>query len=201
MDNANERYSDKEIEELLQMLADERNAIEILKSEISNAIYPSATREMRRTLAEHRETLRSLVWILKRRGGYEPTEAERRGEAIEAKLENIREARYEYGGFLGGFTYVTLIFGEGEAVKKQVFSRRDGELEEPAFASKESLISELKGLYLGEWRASYVNHAILDGFQWSLRLTFADGGEEVFEGSNAYPYNFYDLKRIFGING
>ena len=169
------------------MLADERNAIEILKSEISNAIYPSATREMRRTLAEHRETLRSLVWILKRRGGYEPTEAERRGEAIEAKLENIREARYEYGGFLGGFTYVTLIFGEGEAVKKQVFSRRDGEREEPAFASKESLISELKGLYLGEWRASYVNHAILDGFQMEPASHVCGRGGGSFRGLERLP--------------
>ena len=58
----------------------------------------------------------------------------------------------------------------------------------------------MKGLYLGEWRASYKNYAILDGFQWRLRLAFADGGEETFEGSNAYPYNFNDLKRIFGVN-
>lgn len=196
-----ERYSEKESEELQQMLADERSVIETLKAEMSNAIYPSATvREMRRTLDGHRETLRAIVRILKKRGGYEPTEAERRGEEIEKKLESIRQARYDYGGFLGGFTYVTLIFGEGEEVKRQIFSRRDGEREERIFATKESVIAELKGLYLGEWRASYKNYAILDGFQWRLRLAFADGGEETFEGSNAYPYNFNDLKRIFGVN-
>lgn len=192
------RYQQKESGELLQLLEEARGAIKALESELRYCVGSAAMREKRSLLAARQEEKGAIVAALKQRGQYVPTEEEARAEEFESKLGTLREARFSYGGFLGGFTVVTLSL-EGERVKRKISSRTEEEREETLYATAEQLKDELKSLRIGEWQRSYVNPMILDGFQWRLCFTYADGSEERFEGSNAYPHNFRELKRLFGI--
>lgn len=69
--------------------------------------------------------------------------------------------------------------------------------------SREELIGRLRALHLGEWRRTYFPEQygmrVLDGEQWSLRLSFANSKRSViFEGDNVYPFNFEEVRQLFG---
>lgn len=63
---------------------------------------------------------------------------------------------------------------------------------------RERLISELKSIHMGDWDSVYNRLGILDGEDWSVTLRFADGSEECFHGSNAYPFSFTQFCDIIG---
>lgn len=53
--------------------------------------------------------------------------------------------------------------------------------------AKGKLLNLLKGSKILEWKDRYVDPDILDGTQWSVRITL-EGGEELYKhGSNKYP--------------
>ena len=60
------------------------------------------------------------------------------------------------------------------------------------------LVNQLySGLYLHEWKRNYNNFEILDGEQWSLEITLTNRRRRTYEGSNAYPPYWPELKALF----
>ena len=64
---------------------------------------------------------------------------------------------------------------------------------------KDELISGLKNLRLYDWEQTYDEPA-MDGTQWELDIYYNNGRRVVkISGSNAYPYNFEDLKELLEV--
>ena len=66
--------------------------------------------------------------------------------------------------------------------------------------TKEDLFEGLRRLHLSQWHRRYDNPCVMDGTQWALTIAFSNGFRTIhITGSNAYPYNFQDLRNLFGI--
>lgn len=75
----------------------------------------------------------------------------------------------------------------------------DGEL-----LTKEAFLEGIRKLNMGELMRSYspkrFGFMVLDGTQWEIEIEYDNGHRNVrFDGDNTYPYNFNDLKVLFGI--
>ena len=86
---------------------------------------------------------------------------------------------------------------------EEPFSLWDDDNEEPF--TKETFISALKDLHIGEWRRRYstkrFGYMVLDGTQWELEFEYSNGHKPVrFDGDNSYPYNFDKFQILFGID-
>ena len=67
---------------------------------------------------------------------------------------------------------------------------------------KVEFFTGFKALHMEDWEQYYMDSEILDGMQWSLALYFTDKKQPVkFVGSNAYPDNFVELEKLFGVEG
>ena len=67
--------------------------------------------------------------------------------------------------------------------------------------TKEEFVSGLKEMHIGEWRKSYCAPHELDGTQWEMEIYFEGNRKAVrISGSNAFPYNFIDLKEFLEID-
>ena len=55
-------------------------------------------------------------------------------------------------------------------------------------------------LHLEDWQDEYSDNDILDGTQWSLKISFDNGKNKEIFGSNKYPDNFEAMKKLFDIN-
>jgi len=65
-------------------------------------------------------------------------------------------------------------------------------------AEWEKLLDRLYGkLYLHEWDKEFINHGILDGTQWYLKIAFTGDRVERYGGSNCFPPYWNDLKELF----
>ena len=72
----------------------------------------------------------------------------------------------------------------------------DAEIEK---MTKDDFLDGIADLHIGEWDKNYsprrFGYEVLDGTQWHLYIYFSNGIRTVkIEGSNAYPYNFDELK-------
>lgn len=67
--------------------------------------------------------------------------------------------------------------------------------------SREKWQKLLDGLYtdcfLHEWKKSYEDPDVLDGEQWSLRITLEGNRHRSYYGSNAYPVYWKEMLRLF----
>ena len=52
-------------------------------------------------------------------------------------------------------------------------------------------------MYLHEWKKSFVNPYVLDGTQWSLKLSLTNKRRRCYKGSNEYPPYWNELLKIF----
>ncbi len=134
-------------------------------------------------------------------GTYVPTKAEQRAVAFDADLDSISRLVFEIGGFFGGYEKRTYTISDDRVGFDAEHSLYPKPTNLPAcfpFTKKE-FIDGLKGLHIGEWKRSYNDPHILDGTQWGLEFHYnGDRPPVVFDGSNAYPYNFEDLLQLLG---
>ncbi|MFC6176655.1 hypothetical protein ACFQAV_07365 [Companilactobacillus huachuanensis] len=56
---------------------------------------------------------------------------------------------------------------------------------------------KLQRLHFEDWHHKYNNSHVMDGEQWTVEVYYQDGTKNEYYGSNAYPSNFDDLRRIF----
>ncbi|MGY3716835.1 hypothetical protein ACWE42_15070 [Sutcliffiella cohnii] len=72
-------------------------------------------------------------------------------------------------------------------------------------STKETFITSLKDLHIGEWRRRYstkrFGYVVCDGTQWELEFEYNNGHKPVrFSGDNSYPYNFDKFKLLFSMD-
>ena len=141
-------------------------------------------------------------------GTYTPSHAELRAEKIHANLPFIFKVEFCINAFSIGCEEKTY-FVDGDKVTTTVnrtsykMSPEHTEYEDEEI-DKDTLISGLADLHIGEWRSEYAplhfNFSISDGVSWNLNIYFSNGHRPVkIDGCNAYPYNFERLLELFDI--
>ena len=121
--------------------------------------------------------------------------------SAEAYADIVTGICFSYGGYFGGRTEITIRRNMNGAVA--AVSQFPGE-SEPIPERQITplrwmrLVNQLySGLYLHEWKKGYDNVDILDGEQWSLEITLTNRRRRTYEGSNAYPPYWPELKALF----
>jgi hypothetical protein len=141
-------------------------------------------------------------------GTYNPSRTELRTLDFISNVNHISKFTFSIGGFFGGYnTYIADLSGnelkfeskQGEASTPMKVFNKDGEP-----LTKESFLEGIRKLHMGEWKRSYsperFGHMVLDGTQWEIEIEYDNGHRKVrFDGDNSYPYNFFDLQALFGV--
>ena len=140
--------------------------------------------------------------LLQERGiEYTPTKAEQRTLEFDVHLSQLIEIYVERSGFFKGCNEYLVICGE--QFQMVTFSKKFMVDNTPCSwmveLDKQSFVSKLEELHIGEWKSNYYACAC-DGEQWEIVFKFNDGTKRTFKGSNAYPYNFDDLMDLLKIN-
>ena len=115
-------------------------------------------------------------------------------------IPSIDKIVFSIGGFFDGYETRTVLL-DGEAVRMTVTHSLHPEEREIALSlTKTEFLNRLRELHIEGWKSKYIDPDILDGTQWELEIYFSDGYKPVtIAGSNAYPDNFAELERLFGI--
>lgn len=141
-------------------------------------------------------------------GTYNPSRTELRTLDFISNVNHISKFTFSIGGFFGGYnTYIADLSGnelkfeskQGEASTPMKVFNKEGEP-----LTKESFLEGIRKLHMGEWKRSYsperFGHMVLDGTQWEIEIEYDNGHRKVrFDGDNSYPYNFFDLQALFGV--
>ena len=116
----------------------------------------------------------------------------------------ITKLFFEEGGFFGvpEFGEIDLLNKTFKYSKGILDSERSGsavknDLNEEQIKSLQERIADL---HLEDWQDEYSDNDILDGTQWSLKISFDNGKSKEIFGSNKYPDNFEAMKKLFDIN-
>lgn len=139
--------------------------------------------------------------ILKERGvEYKPTQTEQRTLDFNARLSELTQIQVIFTGLFAGCKNYILTLGESTQSVSFGVGIDFTEIHCWEIAiDKLEFIAELTEFNIGEWKHSYHSPA-LDGIQWEMKFTFADGSFKKFEGSNAFPYNFNELMELLSID-
>lgn len=113
------------------------------------------------------------------------------------------------GGFHSGYETFTIDLTDNQFrmdTEHSLFHKPSNFYIEPDYPmSKEEFLDKLRQLNIGEWRRGYTTkrfgYEVLDGTQWDLEIQFSNKNKpfKVY-GDNAYPYNFDDFQKLFGID-
>ena len=144
--------------------------------------------------------------LVKVGGSYTPSRAERRAEKFDSSIPYISRIELFIGNARDGYeTRVIKIDGD----KIRMDAKRLGVFEGKSYTDlvidemdKESLLTEIAELHIGEWRRRYdprrFGYTVLDGTHWHLYVDYSDGRKSLkIEGSNDYPWCFEELKELF----
>ena len=142
-------------------------------------------------------------------GVYTPSQVELKAEDFEDNIQHISNIVFSIGGFHGGYeTYTIDVTGEHLRIKTEhsLEIEPNNLFVEPDFpVSKDDFLDKIRELHIGEWRKSYTTrrfgYTVCDGTQWELEIYFSNMHKPVrIYGDNAYPYNFDELQKLFGID-
>ena len=141
-------------------------------------------------------------------GTYNPSRTELRTLDFISNVNHISKFTFSIGGFFGGYnTYIADLSGNELKFESQHWeiSKSMGVFDEDGEPlSRETFLEGIRKLHMGEWMRSYslkrFGYMVLDGTQWEVEIEYDNGHRNVrFDGDNSYPYNFNDLKVLFGI--
>ena len=115
-------------------------------------------------------------------------------------ISSINKISFNIGGYFDGYETRTVLL-DGEDLHMTVTHSLHPEVREIALSmTKDAFLNHLCKLHIEGWKSKYINSDILDGIQWDLEIYFSDGYKPVtIVGSNAYPTNFAELERLFGV--
>lgn len=121
--------------------------------------------------------------------------------SAEAYSDIVTGIRFSYGGYFMGHTEIIIKrTKEGAAVSVSQFPTEKEPIEDKQITSlrwMRLVYSLYSGLFLHEWKKSYDNFEVLDGEQWELEITMTNRRKRSYEGSNAYPPYWPELKALF----
>lgn len=115
-------------------------------------------------------------------------------------ISSINKIVFSIGGFFDGYETRTVLL-DGENLRMIIEHPLHPERREVALSmTKHEFLNGLRELHIEGWKSKYIDPDILDGTQWELEIYFSDGYKPVtIAGSNAYPTNFAELERLFGV--
>jgi len=110
----------------------------------------------------------------------------------------ISSIELEYGGFFCGTECRTVSFENDEIKVQRRFYNGAFDTGEELFVGvmKAKFLEGFEGLHIEEWKQEYVDSEILDGIQWKLVVTYADGRKRKYWGSNDFPDDFRALLEV-----
>ena len=111
----------------------------------------------------------------------------------------IAEIYFEIGGF-GGYDTYRIICKDNRAVIVTTPWYESPIEKQYSLEETAKLLDDFKTLHVEYWSSEYVDPCICDGTQWQLAVKYKGQRGTVWEGSNAYPYNWDDLLSFFGID-
>ena len=133
-------------------------------------------------------------------GEYVRSKAEQKDYDFNKALDSMSQLVFTIGGFFCGHETRTFTVSDGQVlvdVEKTMISM---DKEEYGPYRKEEFISGIKALHIGEWKRTYNDLLVMDGTQWELDIYYNNGRRPTkISGSNAYPYNFDDLKEFLEV--
>ena len=192
----------KEQRELTRAIRKELSEIDLLKEKMEHPDYKGAGELLR--IDEARKRVAKLKRELILCGGeYKPTAKERRSEEFERNIRYISEIRLSVCNFVGGDSELTFRVCDGGAViESGGFSVRGPIEAERSSVDKRRFLKCVSRLNIGEWRRNYDSSRFgiffLDGVSWRLDFRYSGGKRtKRFGGSNAFPYNFEKLLKLF----
>ena len=193
----------KSQEEIMKKIRSLKIQIGQLKRSIENAddivceVFPG--RQTR--LKCYRYYLERAIQAYEEAGGeYVRSKAEQKDHDFNDALDSMSQLMFTIGGFFCGHETRTFTVSDGQVlvdVEKTMISM---DKEEYGPYRKEDFISGIKALHIGEWKRTYNDPLVMDGTQWELDIYYNNGRKAVkISGSNAYPYNFEDLKEFLEV--
>lgn len=118
-------------------------------------------------------------------------------DAFVRHIPSIQKIIFTEGGYLGEETNLTVTFQNDDTLC-QLGDRYVliDKIPLRGTMSWNDFLSRLAQIHIERWDEDYTNFAVLDGAYW--RLTFHYNGRPplYFSGSNAYPKNYYALRRL-----
>lgn len=128
---------------------------------------------------------------------YHLSQAEQAVANFEADLLALKRLDYSISGFFGGFHGIQIDVNHGAIINVAV-TRPFGLVAPPVPQRNlpDDFLATLRQMHLEEWHHRY-NSDILDGTQWEVKLTYANGSRaRSYYGSNNYPYNFQAFQNL-----
>ena len=201
--NIYEELKSKSNNEVLLELRKFRREISRLKKVLENPVievptmHPSPDVQIKCIRQYINEAKRILI---ERGVEYTLTQAEQKSFDFVAKLSELTQIRIRFSGlFAGSKSYIITLGESSQAVSYGVGYEFTEVHCWKIEMSKAEFLSELEELYIGEWKSWYPS-PILDGVQWEVKFTYANGSQRQFAGSNAYPYNFDCFTKLLTID-
>ncbi len=116
-------------------------------------------------------------------------------------MDNVISISFSVGGFFDGHTITTINkTPDGAVVEIMRGPNYGGQSDHRQISIKEwqDILDKLyRDLHIQEWKRKYVDPKILDGTQWDLTITLANGRKKEYYGSNAYPPNWGEVEKLF----
>ena len=193
----------KSQEEIMKKIRSLKIQIGQLKRSIENTddmvleVFPSRLTRLKCD----RDYLERAIRAYEEAGGeYVRSKAEQKDHDFNEALDSMSKLVFTIGGFFCGHETRTFTVSDGQVlvdVEKTMISM---DKEEYGPYRKEEFISGIKALHIGEWKRTYNDLLVMDGTQWELDIYYNNGRRSTkISGSNAYPYNFDDLKEYLEV--
>ena len=193
----------KSQEEIMKKIRSLKIQIGQLKRSIENTddmvleVFPSRLTRLKCD----RDYLERAIRAYEEAGGeYVRSKAEQKDHDFNEALDSMSKLVFTIGGFFCGHETRTFTVSDGQVlvdVEKTMISM---DKEEYGPYRKEEFISGIKALHIGEWKRTYNDLLVMDGTQWELDIYYNNGRRtKKISGSNAYPYNFDDLKEFLEV--
>lgn len=194
----------KSQEEIMKKIRSLKIQIGQLKRSVENTddmvleVFPSRLTRLKC----NRDYLERAIQAYEEAGGaYVRSKVEQKDHDFNDTLDSMSKLVFTIGGFFCGHETRTFTVSDDQVlvdVEKTMISM-DKE-EEYGPYRKEDFISGIKALHIGEWKRTYNDLLVMDGTQWELDIYYNNGRRPTkISGSNAYPYNFDDLKEFLEV--
>lgn len=137
----------------------------------------------------------------KKRFGTPPLIIAKDKKSAEDYRDVTTSIRFSVGGFLSGWTEVTITRNEdGAFVKVEEYPLKKewpGEKQISMTKWNRILNALYSQAYLHEWKKRFEDPYVLDGTQWELKIKLTGNRVRNYYGSNDYPPYWKELTRIF----
>lgn len=186
----------KSIRSLKQDLGHLKNVLENQRGNLRSTIYPSE--EVR--ILWTRKYLALAIKAYEESGEIYPfSQKELKIADFENNLKNISKITLSVNK---SETYIIEI---SDLVKGYKIVDDKQEVLSTLVCNKDDFIASLKAIYIGEWKRTYkmsrFDDKVVADHKWYLEFEYNNTHKNIkYEGSNSYPYNFNELRKLLTVN-